>query len=136
MKCRVRAALFPQRRELFAFFTKPSGCLNSFPDLGDSTHCEIMDLGLEKNICEKEQRVFGIKRKAKHTLLVTAEQAVERGFTVQITDQMFNDWVRQHQRLLFGIAYWWTGSPADAEEFPQEASLHAHLSRSILSMLT
>jgi hypothetical protein len=25
--------------------------------------------------------------------LVTAEQAVEKGFTVQVTDQMFNDWV-------------------------------------------
>ena len=47
-------------------------------------------------------RVFGIKRKADHTLLVTA---VEQRFTVQITDQTFNDWVRQHQRLLFGIAY-------------------------------
>ena len=57
----------------------------SFPDLGDSTHCELMDLGLEKNTCEENQKVFGINRKAGPTLLVTAEQVVERGFTVQIT---------------------------------------------------
>jgi RNA polymerase sigma-70 factor, ECF subfamily len=49
---------------------------------------------------------------------------------VQITDQMFNDWVRQHQRLLFGIAYWWTGSRTDAEELTQEAFLQAYRSRS------
>jgi hypothetical protein len=40
-----------------------------------------MDLDLEKDICEKEQSVFGIKWKAEPTLLVTAEQAVKRGFT-------------------------------------------------------
>ena len=51
---------------------------------------------------------------------------------MQITDQMFNDWVRQHQRLLFGIAYWWTGSRTDAEELTQEAFLQAHRSRSSL----
>ena len=77
-------------------------------------------------------KVFGIKRKAEPTLLVTGEQAVEKGFTVQITDQMFNDWVRQHQRLLFGIAYWWTGSRTDAEELTQEAFLQAYRSRSSL----
>jgi hypothetical protein len=91
-----------------------------------------MDLGLEKNICEKEQSVFGIKRKAEPTLLVTAEQAVKRGFTVQISDEMLNDWVRQHQRFLFGIAYWWTGSRPDAEELTQEAFLEAYRSRSSL----
>jgi hypothetical protein len=51
---------------------------NSFPDLGDSTHCEIMDLGVEKNICEKKQRVFGIKWQAEPTLLVTAEQPSQK----------------------------------------------------------
>jgi RNA polymerase sigma-70 factor (ECF subfamily) len=51
---------------------------------------------------------------------------------VQITDQMFNDWVSQHQRLLFGIAYWWTGSRTDAEELTQEAFLQAYRSRSSL----
>jgi hypothetical protein len=44
-----------------------------------------MDLGFGKNICEKSKRAFGIKRKAEDTLLVTVEQAVERGLTVQIT---------------------------------------------------
>jgi len=85
-----------------------------------------MDFGFEKNICEKSKGIFGIKRKAEPTLLVTAEQAVKKWFTVQITAQMFNDWVRQHQRLLFGIAYWWTGSPTDAEELTQEAFLQAY----------
>lgn len=51
---------------------------------------------------------------------------------MQITDQMFNDWVRQHQRLLFGIAYWWTGSRTDAEDLTQEAFLQAYRSRSTL----
>jgi RNA polymerase sigma-70 factor, ECF subfamily len=51
---------------------------------------------------------------------------------VQITDQMFNDWVRQHQRLLFGIAYWWTGSRTDAEELTQETFLQAYRSCSSL----
>jgi RNA polymerase sigma-70 factor, ECF subfamily len=34
---------------------------------------------------------------------------------MQVTDQMFNDWVRHHHRLLFGIGYGWTGSRTDAE---------------------
>jgi hypothetical protein len=29
---------------------------------------------------------------------------------MHISDHTFDDWVRQYQRLLFGIAYWWTGS--------------------------
>ncbi len=51
---------------------------------------------------------------------------------MQISDEMFNDWVKQHQRLLFGIAYWWTGSRTDAEELTQEAFLQAYRSRSSL----
>jgi RNA polymerase sigma-70 factor, ECF subfamily len=48
---------------------------------------------------------------------------------VQISDQMFDDWVRQYQKLLFGIAYWWTGSQTDAEELTQEAFFQAYRSR-------
>ena len=51
---------------------------------------------------------------------------------MQISDQIFDDWVRQYHRLLFGIAYWWTGSPADAEELTQEAFFQAYRSRSTL----
>ena len=51
---------------------------------------------------------------------------------MQISDQMFDDWVRQHQKLLFGIAYWWTGSRTDAEELTQEAFFQAYRSRSSL----
>src|ERR1700730_10353710 len=51
---------------------------------------------------------------------------------VQISDQMFDNWVRQYQRLLFGIAYWWTGSRTDAEELTQEAFFQAYRSRSTL----
>src|ERR1700730_11030951 len=51
---------------------------------------------------------------------------------VQISDQMFDNWVRQHQRLLFGVAYWWTGSRTDAEELTQEALFQAYRSRSSL----
>jgi RNA polymerase sigma-70 factor, ECF subfamily len=87
---------------------------------------------LEKSICKKESRVFGIKRKPEHTLLVTEKPAIERRFTVQVTDQMFNDWVRHHQSLLFGIACWWTGSRTDAEALTQEAFLQAYRSRSSL----
>src|SRR6201996_9794199 len=45
---------------------------------------------------------------------------------------MFNDWVRQHQRSLFWIAYWLTGSRTVAEELTQEAFLQAYRSRSSL----
>nr|WP_255551595.1 sigma-70 family RNA polymerase sigma factor [Granulicella sp. dw_53] len=45
---------------------------------------------------------------------------------------MFDDWVRQYQRLLFGIAYWWTGSRTDAEELTQETFFQAYRSRSSL----
>jgi RNA polymerase sigma-70 factor (ECF subfamily) len=51
---------------------------------------------------------------------------------VQISDHTFDDWVRQYQRLLFGIAYWWTGSRTDAEELTQEAFFQAYRSRSSL----
>lgn len=51
---------------------------------------------------------------------------------MQISDQVFDSWVRQHQRLLFGIAYWWTGSRTDAEELTQEAFFQAYRSRSSL----
>jgi RNA polymerase sigma-70 factor, ECF subfamily len=49
---------------------------------------------------------------------------------VQISDQTFDGWVRQHHRLLYGIAYWWTGSRSDAEELTQEAFFQAYRSRS------
>jgi len=51
---------------------------------------------------------------------------------VQISDHTFDDWVRHYQRLLFGIAYWWTGSRTDAEELTQEAFFQAYRSRSSL----
>jgi RNA polymerase sigma-70 factor (ECF subfamily) len=49
-----------------------------------------------------------------------------------ISDNTFDDWVRQYQRFLFGIAYWWTGSRTDAEELTQEAFFQAYRSRSSL----
>ena len=49
---------------------------------------------------------------------------------VQISDQTFDGWVRQYHRLLYGIAYWWTGSRSDAEELTQEAFFQAYRSRS------
>ena len=51
---------------------------------------------------------------------------------MQISDQTFDDWVRQYHRLLFGIAYWWTGSRTEAEELTQEAFFQAYRSRSSL----
>jgi RNA polymerase sigma-70 factor (ECF subfamily) len=51
---------------------------------------------------------------------------------VPISDQVFDGWVREHQRLLFGIAYWWTGSRTDAEELAQEAFFQAYRSRASL----
>jgi RNA polymerase sigma-70 factor (ECF subfamily) len=51
---------------------------------------------------------------------------------VEVIDCVFDDWVRQYQRLLFGIAYWWTGSRSDAEELTQEAFFQAYRSRSSL----
>jgi RNA polymerase sigma-70 factor (ECF subfamily) len=51
---------------------------------------------------------------------------------VQISDRIFESWVQQHRRLLFGIAYWWTGSRTDAEELTQEAFFQAYRSRATL----
>lgn len=51
---------------------------------------------------------------------------------MQISDPTFDDWVRQYSRLLFGIAYWWTGSRSDAEELTQEAFFQAYRSLSSL----
>lgn len=51
---------------------------------------------------------------------------------MQISNNTFDDWVRKYQRLLFGIAYWWTGSRTDAEELTQEAFFQAYRSRSTL----
>ena len=51
---------------------------------------------------------------------------------MHISDHTFDDWVRQYQRLLFGIAYWWTGSRTDAEELTQKAFFQAYRSRSSL----
>ena len=55
---------------------------------------------------------------------------------VQISDQTFDEWVRQHSRLLYGIAYWWTGSRTEAEELTQEAFFQAYRSRSTLRDLS
>jgi RNA polymerase sigma-70 factor (ECF subfamily) len=68
---------------------------------------------------------------------VVLQLKLKKGFwrstaTVQISDQMFDGWVRQHHRLLYGIAYWWTGSRSDAEELTQEAFFQAYRSRSSL----
>lgn len=51
---------------------------------------------------------------------------------MQIDDQTFDHWVRQYERLLFGIAYWWTASRTDAEELTQEAFFQAYRSRAAL----
>lgn len=51
---------------------------------------------------------------------------------MHIGDHTFDEWVQQYQRLLFGIAYWWTGSRTDAEELTQEAFFQAYRSRSSL----
>lgn len=51
---------------------------------------------------------------------------------MQITDHQFDEWVKKYQRLLFGIAYWWTHSRVDAEELTQEAFFQAYRSRATL----
>src|ERR1700739_1252303 len=49
---------------------------------------------------------------------------------VQISNQTFDGWVRQHPPLLYGIPYWCTGARSDAEELTQEACFQAYRSRS------
>jgi RNA polymerase sigma-70 factor (ECF subfamily) len=90
-----------------------------------------MALGLEKNLREKVRVIWNKTEGRTHSIGDRRAGNRERVY-VQVTDQMFNDWVRQHQRLLFGIAYWWTGSRTDAEELTQEAFLQAYRSRSSL----
>lgn len=51
---------------------------------------------------------------------------------MKISDQTFDNWVHEYQRLLFGLAYWWTGSRSDAEELTQEAFFQAYRSRETL----
>lgn len=51
---------------------------------------------------------------------------------MHISDQCFDDWVSKYSRLLFGIAYWWTGSRTDAEELTQETFFQAYRARSTL----
>jgi RNA polymerase sigma-70 factor, ECF subfamily len=51
---------------------------------------------------------------------------------MKISDQTFDDWVHEYNRLLFGLAYWWTGSCTDAEKLTQEAFLQAYRSRQCL----
>lgn len=51
---------------------------------------------------------------------------------MRVDDKTFDGWVREHHRLLFGLAYWWTGSRSDAEELTQEAFFQAYRSRNTL----
>ena len=51
---------------------------------------------------------------------------------MKINDLTFDKWVREYQRLLFGLAYWLTGSRTDAEELTQEAFFQAYRSRQSL----
>jgi RNA polymerase sigma-70 factor, ECF subfamily len=51
---------------------------------------------------------------------------------LRVDDKTFDGWVREHHRLLFGLAYWWTGSRSDAEELTQEAFFQAYRSRHTL----
>ena len=48
---------------------------------------------------------------------------------MKISDETFDSWVHEYNRLLFGLAYWWTGSRSDAEKLTQEAFLQAYRSR-------
>jgi RNA polymerase sigma-70 factor, ECF subfamily len=51
---------------------------------------------------------------------------------LRVDGKTFDGWVREHHRLLFGLAYWWTGSRSDAEELTQEAFFQAYRSRHTL----
>lgn len=51
---------------------------------------------------------------------------------MSVDDETFDGWVREYTRPLFGIAYWWTGSRAEAEELTQEAFFQAYRSRGSL----
>ncbi len=51
---------------------------------------------------------------------------------MRVDDHIFDAWVHEHHRLLFGLAYWWSGSRSDAEELTQEAFFQAYSSRHTL----
>jgi len=51
---------------------------------------------------------------------------------VRVSDKTFDLWVKDHTPLLYRLAYWWTGSPAEAEELTQEAFFQAYRSRETL----
>lgn len=54
---------------------------------------------------------------------------------MRVDDKTFDGWVREHHRLLFGLAYWWAGSQSDAEELTQETFFQAYRSRHTLKDL-
>lgn len=51
---------------------------------------------------------------------------------VTVSDATFEIWVREHSRLLFGIAYWSTGSRTTAEDLTQETLFEAYKARTTL----
>lgn len=51
---------------------------------------------------------------------------------MKIDNATFDGWVKEHQRLLFRIAYWWVSSRSDAEDLVQETFLEAYRSRNNL----
>ena len=48
---------------------------------------------------------------------------------MEIDDTTFEDWVEDHKRSLYRLAYWWIGSRLDAEDLVQETFLEAYRSR-------
>jgi RNA polymerase sigma-70 factor (ECF subfamily) len=79
------------------------------------------------------QEIKRLVEKAIHKLPPASPEIIAlRANEQHIGDHTFDDWVRQYQRLLFGIAYWWTGSRTDAEELTQKAFFQAYRSRSSL----
>ena len=51
---------------------------------------------------------------------------------MHVDDETFDGWVREHHRVMFGLAYWWSGSRSDAEELTQEAFFQAFRSKNSL----
>ena len=81
---------------------------------------------------QKNNEFDGINSPCSDTSLRAHFLEITRRALVQISDHTFDGWVRQYHRLLFGIAYWWTGSRTEAEELTQEAFFQAYRSRSTL----
>src|ERR1700739_1316278 len=79
--------------------------------------------------CPTASLTVPLRTQCSRTNFVDVEDRIPTKDAMEISDQTFDNWVHEYNRLLFGLAYWWTGSRTDAEKLTQEAffQMFAHI---------